>query len=587
MSGQWKPQVLRDYALIADGERGALIGPHGDAVWMCLPRWDSPAVFASLIGGEGGYQVHPSGRYVWGGSYRPGSLVWRNRWVSETGIVECEDALALPADPTTAVMLRRITAVEGDAECEATLALRHDWSTAGPRDLTAGSDGAWRGRLGALELRWQGAAGALPEGSRGQDLTTRIRLAAGQSHDLVLTLGPRADGSPLDADAMWASTLAEWDRRVPPRTVGLADRDVRHSRAVLHGLTAGTGAMVAAATLGLPERAEQGRNYDYRYAWIRDQCYAGHAAAASGDNLLLDSAIRFVTARLHEDGPKLTPAYTTTGDPVPDEQELALPGYPGGRAVAGNGANDQFQLDAFGEALLLLARADARDRLDADSWQAALVAVDAIAQRWTDPDSGIWEIDPQPWTHSRLICAAGLRALARRPRAGPAAAGWESLADTIVADTAAHATHPSGRWQRSRTDTRVDASLLLPGLRGAVPAGDSRTAATLRAVLSDLTQDEYTYRFRHGDQELGRAEGAFLLCGYLTSLSLADAGDQAGALRLFERARCACGPPGLFAEEFDVEQRQLRGNLPQAFVHALLIETAHRLATSTLTPPTT
>ena len=220
---------------------------------------------------------------------------------------------------------------------------------------------------------------------------------------------------------------------------------------------------------------------------------------------------------------------------------------------------------------------DAHDRLDSDGWRAAEIAADAIARRHHEPDAGIWELEPDVWTESRLACAAGLRAAARRPRAGSVAARWESLADTLVAETARDGLHRTGRWQRSPTDPGVDAALLLPAIRGTLAADDPRTVATLRAVLEDLTEDGYAYRFRHGDQPLSRAEGAFLLCGFLVSLALLDQGDVVGAARWFERNRAACGPPGLFTEEFDVTQRQQRGNLPQAFVHALLIECAQRL----------
>ena len=200
--------------------------------------------------------------------------------------------------------------------------------------------------------------------------------------------------------------------------------------------------MVAAATTSLPERAEAGRNYDYRYVWIRDQCYAGQAAAAAGATTLLDDAARFVTARILDHGPDLKPAYTTQGEAVPDQRSLDLPGYPGGNNLIGNWANQQFQLDAFGESLLLLAAAGRADRLDTDHWKAAEQAADAIATRWTEPDAGIWEIDNQPWTHSRLTCAAGLRAIARLPHAGTAAGDWLALADRIVADTAANCGTP-------------------------------------------------------------------------------------------------------------------------------------------------
>jgi GH15 family glucan-1,4-alpha-glucosidase len=134
--------------------------------------------------------------------------------------------------------------------------------------------------------------------------------------------------------------------------------------------------------------------------------------------------------------------------------------------------------------------------------------------------------------------------------------------------------HPTGRWQRSPHDDRLDAALLLPAIRGAIPADDPRTHATLRAFGQELTDDGYAYRYRPDERPLGEAEGAFLLCGFIMSLALGQQGDAVGAARWFERNRSACGPPGLLSEEFDVAQRQLRGNLPQAFVHALLLECA-------------
>ena len=181
------------------------------------------------------------------------------------------------------------------------------------------------------------------------------------------------------------------------------------------------------------------------------------------------------------------------------------------------------------------------------------------------------------------MCAAGLRAVAAR---GPEqAADWSTLADRIVADTSRDCLHPDGRWQRSPDDGHVDAALLLPGLRGAVPADDPRTVATWRAVIDELTSDGYVYRFRRQPGPLHDAEGAFLLCGLHLALATHQQGDAQRAVRWFERNRGALGPPGLFTEEFDVVQRQLRGNLPQAFVHAALIETAHTLTTDTVHRP--
>jgi hypothetical protein len=575
--GLAQPNVLREYALLADGERGVLVGPRGDFVFMCFPRWHDDALFSSLVGGRGAYAVTPKPRFVWGGHYEAGGLIWRSRWTTEeNGIVECREALALPARTDRAVVLRRVHATAGRARVDVVLNLCGRFGGEPVRDLARDEDGNWRGTVAGAHFCWTGGSHARVEKTEvgGQALTMELDVEEGGHHDLVLTIDAHEPPEAADPDRAWEETEAQWRERVPATATSTAARDSRHALAVLAGLTSTSGAMVAAATMSLPERARAGRNYDYRYAWIRDQAFAGQAVAKAGPHQLLDDAVRFVRERLLEDGPRLRPAYTVAGDDVPDQRDLDLAGYPGGSAVVGNWVNRQFQLDAFGEALLLFAAAARHDHLDAEGWRAIEVAADAIAERWREYDAGIWELEPAEWTHSRLICAAGLRQASEIGPGGERAARWLSLADTLVADTARRATHPSGRWQRAVGDERLDAALLIPPLRGGVPPDDPRSVATLRAIDSDLTQEGYAYRFRPDARPLGAAEGAFLLCNFLLALAWGQQGDRVAAARWFERARAACGPPGLLSEEFDVEQRQLRGNLPQAFVHAMLLECA-------------
>lgn len=580
----YPPHVLRAYSLLADGERGALVGPRGDIAWMCAPRWHDGALFASLIGAESLYAVTPSDpRYVWGGRYEDGTLIWRSRWVSTTGVIECRNALAFPGDPSKVVILRRIHAASGAARVSAILAPGADFGSHGLAGLEQ-ECGLWSARSGPLHLRWSGAGSARAVGRKRLEL--EIEVAEGAHHDLVLEVSERPlHDEPPEPDIAWESTEHAWAQAVPEMHVTIAADDARQSYAVLRGMTSASGAMVAAATMSLPERADKGRNYDYRYAWIRDQCYAGEAVAACGAFPLLDGAVRFVTGRVLSDGTSLKPAYTVTGGAVPDEHAIDLVGYPGGRDVAGNWVNDQFQLDNFGEILLLLAAAAARDRLDVEHWRAAEITVDAISARWLEPDAGIWELQPRHWTHSRLTCVAGLRAIAK---VAPAAQGssWSGLADSIMAETASDSVHPTGRWQRTPDDERVDASLLLAAIRGAVPASDPRSVATLDAVRHDLGRQGYVYRFRQDSRALNQAEGAFLLSGFHMAMAVHQQGRHTEAMRWFERNRAACGSPGLFTEEYDIEQRQLRGNNPQAFVHALLIESAKRLAEPTTEPMT-
>jgi GH15 family glucan-1,4-alpha-glucosidase len=572
---RYPPQVLRQYALIADGERGIVVGPRGDFCWMCLPRWDSPAVFSSLLGGAGVYAVTPEPRYVWGGQYEERSLIWRSRWVTTDGIVECREALAFPGDPHTAVVLRRIRALDGPVRMQVALQVRADFGATAMTGMSC-SGGVWTGRSGPHRLRWSGAGKARRAGDG--SLRMVVDVAPGHDYDLVLELSDcELPDQPVDAARAWLATESAWREAVPELTGTLADVDAQQAYAVLRGLTSAGGGMVAAATMSLPERAKAGRNYDYRYCWIRDQCYAGQAIAAAGAHPLLDDAVRFVSERVLADGPDLRPAYRVDATAPPAEHDLDLPGYPGAAAKTGNWVGKQFQLDTFGEALLLLAAAARLDRVDSSHWVAVHTLVEAIENRCAEPDAGVWELDDRRWAHSRLICAAGLRRIAGAASLAEGAR-WQQLADKLVSDTSTDCLHRDGRWQRAPDDPGIDAALLLPGLRGAVPPDDARTVATLAAVRRELTQDGFVYRYRPDQRDLGEAEGAFLLCNFAMALADHQQGDDLAALQWFERGRTASGPPGLLTEEYDVGQRQLRGNLPQAFVHALLFESAHVLA---------
>ncbi|MFE2564738.1 glycoside hydrolase family 15 protein [Streptomyces mirabilis] len=570
------PHALHDYALLADGERGALIGPDGALSWLCAPTWHDDAVFASLIGGRGAYAVTPRARYVPGGYYEEGTLIWRSRWVTTEGVIECREALTFPGEPNRLVLLRQLIAVDGPARVRVVLDAHADYGRAPIASPHRGEDGVWHLVSGRHRLRWQGA----PEATAGAEgLTAELLLRPGEVHDLVLECSASPLPHPLPrAEQAWAATEQAWRDEMPPLNDTIATLDSRRAYAVLRGLTSHGGGMVAAATTSLPERAETGRNYDYRYVWIRDQSYAGQAAAVAGAPDLLDAAIRFVSERLISDGPRLAPAYTVHGNKVPEQRELDLPGYPGGFSRVGNHVSKQFQLDCFGEALLLFAAARRADRLDSDAWKAADLAVRAIAERWHEPDAGIWELEARPWTHSRLTCVAGLRALADAAPRHPLTDTCTRLADTLLAAVSADCVHPDGRWQRAPDNPSVDAALLLPAVRGALAADDPRTRATLAACRDQLAQDHFIYRFRHDDRPLEEAEGAFLLCGFVMALAEHQQGRMIDAHRWLERSRGACGASGLYAEEFDIAQRQLRGNLPQAFVHALLLETAARLA---------
>ncbi|MFD4262766.1 glycoside hydrolase family 15 protein [Streptomyces sp. NPDC058534] len=568
-----EPWVLRDYALIADGERGALVDPRGGIAWLCAPAWHSGAVFSGLMGGPGRFRVGPADHWnVWGGYYEDGTLIRVSRWVTADTIVCCREALAVPADTGRVVLLRQVRAERGEALVDVDLDVRADYGRQAMADVRQ-EGGLWRARSGPHHLRFSGGDHTHVDENGG--LSARLRLPEGGVHDLVLEIATEPQDAPLRPHALWEATERWWREAVPDCSGTAAPRDTRMAYAVLNGLTSTHGGMVAAATTSLPERADTGRNYDYRYAWIRDQCYAGIAVAAHGPHRLLDRAVGFVADRILEDGPRLRPAYTVEGRPPPAEHSLPVVGYPGGGDRAGNRAGRQFQLDAFGEALQLFAAAARHDALDARGAKAARLAAEAVAERWTEPEAGLWELEERWWTHSRLSCVVGLRALEQH--ASTRASGdWSRLADRILDATRERCLHPDGFWQRADDDPGPDAALLLPLARGAVERTDPTLARTRSEVLRRLTEDGHVYRFRHGDKPLGDAEGAFLLCGFMMALTTHAQGRTAEALRWFERTRSACGSAGLFAEEYDVAQRQLRGNLPQGFVHALLLECSAR-----------
>jgi hypothetical protein len=575
------PHVLRDYALVADGHRGAVYGPRGDIAWLCAPGWDDESVLSGLIGGGGTYTITPPDRYVWGGHYEDGSLIWRNRWIGCSQTVECREALAMPSTPRTAVLLRQVVAVDGDATVSVHLQLVGDHGLGDPDGITRVAPGVFTGLTGGVHWRWSGARGVRSATHRADGLHLTLEVPSGTRHDLVLEVGRDPfDDVPLpDPTALWRSTETAWSEAVPLLEGGVARRDARHAYAVLLGLTTPDGAMVAAATTSLPEHADGGRAYDYRYVWLRDQAYACLALAAAGGGELFDRQLSWLVTRVREhagEGGHLAPVYRTDGSPVPEEVELDLPGYPGGRTVVGNRAGGQHQLDSYGDLLLLMATARERGWLGAEGVEAAQLLVRGVERLWDVDDAGLWELEDRWWTQSRLACVAGLRAWAKVAATSEAGA-LMALAEKIMAETSARCTAPGGWWRRSPDHDGTDASLVAAAVRGAVPVDDPRTTATLDEVRRSLTEDGYVYRFAHDDGPLGDHEGAFLLCGFLVALAEHQQGTPASLLaaaRAFERTRSAAGAPGLFAEEFDVTQRQLLGNLPQAFVHALLIETA-------------
>ena len=463
-----QPHVLREYALLADGERGAVLGPRGDIAWMCAPRWDSPSVFATLAGGTGVYSVTPRGRFVWGGYYEPNSLIWRNRWVTTDGIIECREALAYPADPRRLVLLRSVHALDGASARRrhpAARAANYDTTDDAPPSTTT----AGRGPSAAASCT---CAGRAVPGARHRDgaLTAHLDLARGGDARIWCwrsATGPCPTSRPI-RDGLAGHRGVVAGGRVHARRPRSPPATPRTAWPCCAGLTSSAGGMVAAATTSLPERAEAGRNYDYRYAWIRDQCYAGQAAAVGRcrrparrrRRLRFGSAARArpaPRARVHRRRPgacrpsrRLQPARLSRRDRR-DRQPGAQP-VPTRRVRRGAAA----------------VRCRGRGR----TVSTATAGRRPRSRRRPSPSGGR---SPTPasgnsttrrWTHSRLTASAGLRAMAGVDRQPAGRALARRSPTSILAHTGAHAA--ASRWvlaaRRERSEPR----------RGAAAARDPR-----------------------------------------------------------------------------------------------------------------
>src|SRR5258706_929092 len=364
VSGQVQPCVLREYAFIADGEPGALIGPAGTIAWMCAPRWASPAVIAALLGGAGRYSVAPADSWhVWGGYYEGGSLIWCSRWVGDS-VTECREALALPAGRHRCVILRRIQAADGPARENVVLDVWAVYGRDAMRSLKLAA-GSWTGRDGQIRFSWSGASTARPDSDGVLAMT--LDLSAGEHHDLVLELSDRPfDQDAPEPDAAWQATQEAWSSAVPGCDDLPAARDARHAYAPArpdrrprrHGRGSHD---LATRAAGRPAKLRLQGRLDTR------PVLHPHRRCRAWPHSLLSGALRSLTEWVLEAGPELAPACTATGQPMPAERKLQLRGYPGGTAVAGNRVLRQFHLDCLSEIFQVMAAAAPHDMLAAEN----------------------------------------------------------------------------------------------------------------------------------------------------------------------------------------------------------------------------
>ena len=583
------PLPLEDYALIGDCYTAALVGRDGSIDWLCLPRFDSGACFAAMLGNpeHGRWLLAPQGDVrATRRRYRDGTLVLETEYETGEGAVAVVDCM--PVRTQVPDLVRVVEGQRGTVRMGMELIIRFDYGSIVPwvqrvddgLSAIAGPD--------RLLLRTE-----VP--LRGEDFTTRsdFTVSPGQRVAFALTWHPSHEEAPAAIDPLWAIAETErWWRAWSGRCAyhGPYRDAVRRSLITLKAMTyAPTGGMVAAPTTSLPEQPGGVRNWDYRYCWLRDATFtllalldAGYRdeARAWRNWLLRAVAGRPAEAQI---------LYGLAGERRLPERELPwLPGYAGSRPVrVGNAAADQFQLDVYGEVIDALYHARALG-LEASpvGWGMALVLLDFLGSAWTRPDQGFWEVrgPRRHFTHSKVMAWVAvdraIKAIENFGLEGPAER-WRGLRAAIHEQVCREGFDPDlNSFVQCYGSKDLDASLLMIPLVGFLPPSDPRVRGTLAAVERCLLRDGFVQRYlsRPAVDGLPEGEGAFLACTFWLADNLILLGRRDDARSLFERLLGLCNDVGLLAEEFDPRAGRLLGNFPQAFSHVGLVNTAINLS---------
>ncbi len=581
---------IEDYALIGDTHTAALVGRDGSIDWLCLPRFDSTACFAALLGGadHGRWLLAPAGGIQRvERSYRDRTLVLETTFHTDSGVVRVIDCM--PIRKRYVNLVRVVEGVSGRVPMHMDLRIRFGYGSVLP--WVVQRDGRLHATSGpnALVLATPiGTAGA------GDATVADFVVSASERVPFVLTWHPSYERAPasIDADRAIGATAAWWRRWSKQCTFEAPLRDaVLRSLITLKALTfAQTGGIVAAPTTSLPEWIGSVRNWDYRFCWLRDSVLALDALMAAGFH---DEAIAWRNWLLRAasgDPAKLQIMYGLGGERHLDEWELDwLPGYEGSAPVrVGNAASGQFQLDVYGEVLgsLALMRSIVPELGVDDSWPFELALLDFLDEAWHEPDDGLWETrgGRQHFTASKVAAwvafDSAVRSAERFQLPGPVER-WRSVRDAIHAEVCREGFDPElGSFTQAYGSRQLDASLLAIPMVGFLPATDPRVEGTVTAIERELLHGELVLRYRteHVDDGLPPGEGVFLACSFW----LVDVYVQQGRLKearaLFDRLTGLANDVGLLAEEYDpAAQRQL-GNFPQAFTHLALVRAAANLA---------
>jgi GH15 family glucan-1,4-alpha-glucosidase len=598
-------QAIANYALLADCNSAALVDRDGSIDWLCLPRYDSPAFFARLLDAQAGHwSIRPVGEYESERRYLPGTLVLETVFKTDRGSVRLTDAMAfapgqrhhdLGFDAPHEV-LRSVEGISGEVELAMELAPRPEYGLVRPLFRHEEGGGRTFGGPNRLAVR-TGVPTTLKDATmtaafsvaEGDEVGFALRWAPIEHRDAVQATAPGdVAGRIRDTAEGWKSWEDEHDIYEGPH------KDlVRFSARVLKGLTyRPTGAIVAAPTTSLPETVGGERNWDYRYAWIRDSSLTLEALYIGACPDEADEFVSFMTSSAggRAGERSLQIMYGIGGEHDLSERELPhLRGWRDSTPVrVGNGAWDQTQLDVYGELLnsIHLYRENLGDlHVEIQAFVADLA--DTAARRWHETDAGMWEMRGEPRHHlsSKVLCWTALdRAVKLAPRLGDFAdvGRWEQVRDEIRAAVLERGWSEKRQAYAQAFDSdELDAAQLLMPILGFLEADDPRMRSTIEAIADDLTEDGLVLRYRNREglnaDGLTGEEGTFVICSFWLVSSLAKAGDVERAEALFDELVSYANDVGLLAEEIDTATGEQLGNFPQAFSHIGLIVAAYEI----------
>jgi GH15 family glucan-1,4-alpha-glucosidase len=584
------PSRIEDYAVIGDCETAALVGKDGSIDWLCLPRFDSAACFAALLGTpeHGRWLLSPAEpiRKV-RRSYRGPTLILETEFETDSGVVAVIDCMPRPR-PNRPEVIRIVEGRRGRVPMRLELAIRFDYGDIVPW-VRHREDNSLCAVAGPDSLLFYAGVD-----TRGEDLKTvsDFAVTAGERVPFVLQWSPSHRSPPPACDA--EKSLAETDRwwrdwagrckyEGPYRDVVL--RSLITLRSLIYEPTGG---IVAAVTTSLPEQLGGVRNWDYRYCWLRDATFTLYSLIHGG-YIEEGRAFRQWLLRAVAGSPdKLNILYGVGGERRLTESILDwLPGYEGAKPVrVGNAAWKQLQIDVFGEIMNTahLAR-QAGIAHDDDGWRLQKNLLRYLETMWDQPDEGIWEIrgPRQHFTHSRVMAWLAFdRAIksAEECRLEGPVDRWKSLRDTIHEQVCREGYDAKrNTFVQHYGGETLDASLLMIPLVGFLPPSDPRVAGTVAAIEKELLHDGFVKRYatREGVDGLPPGEGVFLPCTFWLADNYFLLGRIDEARQLFERLLALCNDVGLISEEYDVHAQRLVGNFPQAFTHISLVNTAMNL----------